>query len=148
MPLIEKIQRDMVAAMKAKDQERLGPIRLIKTALKKLEVDSGKPLDESTELKVLSSLVKQRKDSIEMYRQGDREELAAKEESELAIIESYMPAKASDEALAAAVESAIASTGADSMKQMGLVMKAARDALAGQTVDGKALSEKVKARLA
>ncbi len=147
MPLIEKIQQDMVAAMKAKDRERLGPIRLIKTALKKLEVDGGKPLDESAELKVLSSLVKQRKDSSKMYRQGDREELAAKEESELAIIESYMPAKASGEELAAAVASAIASTGAGSMKQMGLVMKAAREALAGKTVDGKALSEKVKAKL-
>ena len=147
MPLIEKIQQDLVAAMKARDQERLGPIRMIKTALKKLEVDGGKPLDESAELQVLSTLVKQRKDSIAMFRQGGREELAAKEESELAIVQSYMPAKASGDDLAAAVESAIASTGADSMKQMGLVMKAARDALAGKTVDGKALSEMVKARL-
>ncbi len=147
MPLIERIQKDMVAAMKAKNQERLNAIRLIKAALKMQEVDSGKPLDEATELKVLAGLVKQRKDSIEMYRKGGREELAAKEEGELAVVESYMPAKATVADIEAAVEAAVVETGASSMSQMGQVMRAARENLAGKTIDGRALSDKVKARL-
>jgi len=121
---------------------------MIKTALKKHEVDSGEPLDEATEMKVLNTLVKQRKDSIKMFRSGGREDLAVKEEEELAVVLSYLPAAATSEEMDEAVAAAAAETGAGSMKQMGQVMKAARDKLAGKTVDGKALSEKVKARLA
>ena len=148
MPLLDTIQKDMIAAMKAKEAGRLGAIRLIKTALKKHEVDGGEPLDEAAEMKVLNTLVKQRKDSIKMFRSGGREDLAVKEEEELAVVLSYLPAAATSEEMDEAVAAAAAETGAGSMKQMGQVMKAARDKLAGKTVDGKALSEKVKARLA
>src|SRR5437879_3833303 len=97
MPLLERIQKDMIAAMKAKDEARLSAVRMIKTALKKLEVDSMKPLDEATEMQVLNSLIKQRTESAEMFRKGGRAELADKEEAERALIESYMPASATPE---------------------------------------------------
>jgi len=147
MPLLDRIQTDMVAAMRAKDEMRLGAIRLIKTALKKVEVDGMKPLDEPAEMAVLSSLIKQRRESAEMFRKGGRPELADKEEAELKIVESYMPASASEEEIDAAIASALAETGATSAKQMGLVMKAAQAKLAGKRVEGKALSEKVRGRL-
>jgi uncharacterized protein len=147
MPLLERIQRDMVEAMKARDEARLSAVRMIKTALKKLEVDSMKPLDETAEMQVLNSLIKQRTESAEMFRKGGRLELAEKEEAERKLIESYMPAPASPEEIEQAIGGAIAETGATSTKQMGLVMKAAQAKLAGKRVDGKALSEKVKARL-
>lgn len=147
MPLLEKIQTDLVAAMKAKEVTRLGAIRLIKAALKKHEIDSGEPLAAAAEIKVLNSLRKQRMEAIEMFRKGGREDLAGKEAAELKIIESYMPAPATDEDMEAAIEAALAETGATSMKQMGLVMKASQAALAGKRVDGKLLSEKVRARL-
>jgi len=148
MALLEKIQKDMVEAMKAKDEARLSTVRMIKTALKKLEVDSMKPLDEATEMQVLNSLIKQRTESAEMFRKGGRAELADKEEAERALIESYMPASASPEDVEAAITAALAETQATSAKQMGVVMKAAQAKLAGKRVDGKALSEKVRARLA
>jgi uncharacterized protein YqeY len=147
MPLLDRIQSDMTAAMRSKEELRLGAIRLIKTALKKHEIDSMKPLDESTEMQVLSSLIKQRRESAEMFRKGGRPELADKEEAELKIVESYMPAGASEEEIEAALAAALAETGATSAKQMGVVMKAAQAKLAGKRVDGKALSEKVRARL-
>jgi len=147
MPLLDRIQTDMVAAMRAKDEMRLGTIRLIKTALKKVEVDGMKPLDEPAEMAVLSSLIKQRRESAEMFRKGGRPELADKEEAELKIVESYMPASASEEEIDAAIASAMAETGATSAKQMGLVMKAAQAKLAGKRVEGKALSEKVRSKL-
>ena len=147
MALLDEIQKDIVAAMKAKDEVRLGAVRLIKAALKKHEVDGQKALDEAAEMKVMNSLVKQRKDAIEMFRKGGREDLAAKEEAELAIAQSYLPAAATDKEMDAAVAAAISETGAESMKQMGLVMKAVKEKLAGRTVDGKALSEKVMGRL-
>ena len=137
----------MVQAMKAKAEDRLGAIRLIKTALKKHEIDSMKPLDGAAEMQVLSTLVKQRKDAAELYRKGGRPELADKEEAELRLIESYMPAAANDEDLETAVAAALSETGVTSAKQMGVVMKAAQSRLAGKRVDGKALSEKVRARL-
>ena len=148
MPLLERIQKDMVAAMKAKEEARLSAIRMIKTALKKLEVDSMKPLDEPTEMQVLNSLIKQRTESAEMFRKGGRAELADKEEAERALIESYMPAPASPEEIEAAINDALGETGVTSVKQMGVVMKAAQAKLSGKRVDGKALSEKVRARLA
>ena len=147
MPLLDRIQTDMVAAMKAKDEARLGAIRLIKTALKKHEVDSMKPLDEQTEIQILNTLIKQRRESADMFRKGDRPELADKEEAELKLIESYMPAAPSDFEIEAAIDAAISETGVTSAKQMGVVMKAAQSKLAGKRVDGKALSEKVRARL-
>jgi uncharacterized protein YqeY len=147
MPLLERIQKEMVEAMRAKDEARLSTIRLIKTALKKHEVDAMKPLDEATEMQLLNTMMKQRRESIDMFRKGGREELAVKEEAELKLIESYMPAGASEEEIDAAVAEAIAETGANSAKQMGAVMKAAQAKLAGKRVDGKALSEKVRARL-
>lgn len=147
MPLLDRIQNDLVAAMKAKDELRLSAIRMIKTALKKHEVDSMQPLDETTELQVLSSLVKQRRESAGMFRQGGRPELADKEEAELKIVESYMPAAPTDEEIDAAVAAAIAETGATQLKQMGGVMKAAQAKLTGKRVDGKALSDRVRARL-
>jgi len=147
MPIIDQVQTDLVTAMKAKDEVRLGAIRMIKAALMKAKVDSPKPLDDAAEQAVLKIIVKQRIDAAEMFRKGGREEQAQKEEAEKVIIEGYLPAAASDDDLNAAVEAAIAETGATTAKQMGLVMKAAQAKLAGKTVDGKILSEKVKARL-
>lgn len=146
--LLERVQKDMVDAMKAKEEVRLGVLRMVKTALKKQEVDSMKPLNEGSEMAVMNTLLKQRRESVEMFRKGGREELAAKEEAELAILENYLPAAATEKDLEVAVNEAIAETGATSAKQMGLVMKAANGKLAGKRVDGKALSELVKARLA
>jgi uncharacterized protein YqeY len=148
MALLDRIQSDMVAAMKAKDEARLGAIRLIKTALKKHEVDAMKPLDENTEIQILNTLIKQRRESADMFRKGNRLDLADKEEAELKLIESYMPAAPSDEEIEAAIAAALAETGVTSAKQMGVVMKATQAKLAGKRVDGKALSDKVRARLA
>ncbi len=147
MPLLDQVQKDMTEAMKARDESRLSALRMIKTALKKHDVDSMKPLDDKTEMQVLNTLIKQRKESAEMFRKGGRPELAEKEEAELKLIESYMPASASDEEIDAAITQAISETGVTSLKQMGVVMKAAQAKLAGKRVDGKALSEKVRARL-
>ena len=147
MSLLDRIQKDMVDAMKAKQPVRLDALRMIKTALKKQEIDSMKALEEGAEMQVLNTLVKQRRDSIDMFRKGNREELAQKEEAELKIVESYLPAAPTDEEVDAAIAAAIAETGATQAKQMGLVMKAAQAKLAGKRVDGKALSEKVKAKL-
>jgi uncharacterized protein YqeY len=147
MALLEQIQKDMVVAMKAKDEARLGAVRMIKTALKKHEVDSMKPLDEATEMQVLNTLIKQRRESADLFRKGNRPELADKEEAELTLIEAYMPASASEQELDVAVQAALAETGATGPKQMGVVMKAAQANLAGKRVDGKLLSEKVKAAL-
>lgn len=137
----------MVAAMKAKAEMRLSALRMIKTALKKHEVDSMKPLDEATEQQVLKALVKQRTDAAEMFRKGGRIEQAGKEEAERAFIESYMPAVASEQEIEAAINAAIEETGVTSQKQMGVVMKATQAKLAGKRVDGKLLSEKVRSRL-
>ncbi|HTA69255.1 MAG TPA: GatB/YqeY domain-containing protein [Bryobacteraceae bacterium] len=147
MPLLDRIQSDMVASMKAKDEARLNAIRLIKTALKKHEVDSMKPLDENSELQILSTLIKQRREAADMFRKGGRPELADKEDAELKLIESYMPAAPSDAEIDAAIAAALAETGVTSAKQMGVVMKAVQAKLAGKRVDGKALSEKVRGRL-
>jgi uncharacterized protein YqeY len=147
MALLDRIQIDMVAAMRSKEELKLNAIRMIKTALKKHEVDSMKPLDEATELQILGTLIKQRREAADMFRKGNRAELADKEEAELKLIESYMPAAPSDQEIQDAITAALSETGATSAKQMGLVMKAAQAKLAGKRVDGKALSEKVRARL-
>ena len=147
MPLLDQIQKDLIDAMKTKDEARLSAIRMIKSSLKKHEIDSMKPLDEATEMQVMNTLIKQRRDSADMFRKGGRPELADKEEAELKLIESYLPAAPGDQEMKTAVEAAIAETGADSAKQMGAVMKAAQAKLAGKRVDGKALSDLVRARL-
>jgi len=147
MPLIDRVQTDMVAAMKARQEARLSALRMIKAALMKLKVDSPKPLDEAAEMQVLKSLIKQRIDAAEAFRNAGRAEQADKEEAERALIETYLPAAATAEEVDAAVAAAFEETGAASIKQMGLVMKAAQARLAGKTVDGKSLSEKVRARL-
>lgn len=147
MALLDQIQKEMVAAMKARDESRLETLRMVKTALKKFEVDRMKPLDESAELQVLNTLIKQRRESAEMFRKGNRPELAEKEEAEIKLIESFMPAPPTEEEIEAAIAAAIAETGVTSLKQMGVVMKAAQAKLAGKRVDGKALSERVRAQL-
>jgi uncharacterized protein len=147
MPLVDQVQQDMVAAMKAKDEARLSAIRMVKAALMKAKVDSPKPLDEAAEMAILKSLIKQRIDAAEMFRKGGREESALKEEAERAIIEAYLPAGASEAEIDAALAEALAETGVTSLKQMGVVMKATQAKLAGKTVDGKALSEKVRSKL-
>jgi uncharacterized protein YqeY len=147
MPLLDQVQKDMVAAMKARDEARLSALRMIKAALQKHAVDSMKPLDEAAEMQILKSLVKQRQEAADMFRKGGREEQAAKEEAEKALIESFLPAGASDEEIEAAISAAIAETGVTSVKQMGVVMKATQAKLKGKTVDGKMLSEKVRSKL-
>ena len=147
MPLIDQVQQDMVAAMKGREEARLSALRMIKAALMKAKVDSPKPLDEAAEMQVLKSLVKQRIDAAEAFRQAGRTQQAEKEESERTLIETYLPASASDEEIDAAIAAAMSETGATSQKQMGAVMKAAQARLKGKTVDGKALSEKVRSKL-
>ena len=147
MPLIDRIQQDMVAAMKGREEARLSALRLIKAALMKQKVDSPKPLDEAAEMQVLKSLVKQRMDAAEAFRKAGRAEQAEKEEAERALIESYLPAGATEQEIEAAIAEALAETGATSLKQMGVAMKAAQARLKGKTVDGKALSDKVRSRL-
>jgi uncharacterized protein YqeY len=147
MALIEQIQKDMTTAMKARDEARLGALRMIKAALMKYKVDTMKDLDDAAEQQILKSLVKQRTDAAEMFRKGGRVELAEKEEAERTLIESYLPAAASEEDIEAALQAALAETGVTSLKQMGVVMKATQAKLAGKTVDGKALSERVRSKL-
>jgi len=147
MPLLDRIQKDMVEAMRARDEARLSAIRMVKAALKKHEIDAMKPLDENSEMAVLNSLIKQRRDAAEMFRKGNRPELAEKEESEQKLIETYMPAAAGEAEIDAAISAVLAETGVTSAKQMGQVMSAVKAKLAGARVDGKALSEKVRARL-
>jgi uncharacterized protein len=149
MTPLEKINQDITAAMKAKDTERLSALRMMKTALKnkELEKDKEATLDEAEAIKVLQTLLKQRRDSIEQYTKAGRQELADKEAAEMKIIEEYLPAALDEAALGQVVEAAIAETGASSPAQMGQVMKAAMAKLAGQTVDGKVVSSIVKAKL-
>lgn len=147
MALIDRIQAEMTQAMKARDEARLSALRMILAALKKHAVDAGKAMDEAAEIQVLKSLVKQRSEAAEMFRKGGRTELAEKEEAELKIIESFLPAAPTEEEMDAAIAAAIAETGVTSLKQMGVVMKAAQAKLAGKRVDGKVLSDRVRARL-
>ena len=148
MTLAEKIQKDLVEAMRAKDELRLSVVRGIKAAMKHKEVEKVRALDEQECIQLLQTLVKQRKESIEQFTKGGRPELADKETKELAIIETYLPAGASPAEMDAAITKAIAETGANSVKQMGAVVKAAKSALEGKAVDGKVLSDLVRERLA
>jgi len=147
MSLAEKIQKDMTDAMRARDELRLSVLRGIKSAIKLKEVEKIRALDETESIQILQTLVKQRKESIEQFTKGNRLDLAGKETKELAIIETYLPAGATDAEMDAAIAKAIADSGANSIKQMGAVVKAAKAALEGKTVDGKALSDRVRSRL-
>ena len=148
MSLAEKIQKDLVDAMRAKDELKLSVLRGVKAAIKHREIEKIRALDESESIQILQMLVKQRKESIEQFTKGQRPELAEKETKELAILESYLPAGASVTEMDAAIDKAIAETSATSIKQMGAVVKFAKAALEGKTVDGKALSDRVRERLA
>jgi len=147
MSLLDKIQNDMTVAMKARDETRLSALRMAKSALKKQEIDSMRPLTEAAELQVMNTLLKQRREAADLFRQGGREELAQKEEAEREILESYLPAAPTSTEIEDAVAAAILETGATSSKQMGAVMKAVQTKLAGKRVDGKALSDLVKQKL-
>lgn len=147
MALIDQVSKDMVAAMKAHEATRLDALRMLKTALMKYKVDTMKELDEQSELQILNMLVKQRRESADMFRKGNRVELAEKEEAELKLIESYMPSAPTEAEIDAAIAAALAETPGASLKQMGVVMKAAQARLAGKRVDGKALSDRVRAKL-
>jgi uncharacterized protein len=148
MSLAEKIQKDLVDAMRAKEELRLSVLRGIKAAIKHKEVEKIRAIDDTESIQILQTLVKQRKESIEQFTKGNRPELAEKETKELAILESYLPASASAAEMNAAIDKALVETGANSMKQMGAVVKAAKSALEGKSVDGKALSDLVRERLA
>jgi uncharacterized protein len=148
MSFAEKMQKDLVEAMRAKDELRLNVLRGIKAAIKLKEVEKIRPLDEAETIQILQTLVKQRKESIEQFSKGNRPELAAKETKELGIIESYLPAAAGEAEMDEAIRKAIAETAANSVKQMGAVVKAAKSALQGKTVDGKILSDRVRDALA
>jgi uncharacterized protein YqeY len=147
MPLIDQVQKDMVVAMKSREEARLSALRMIKAALMKLKVDSPKPIDEAAEMALLKSLIKQRIDAADAFRNAGRAEQADKEEAERRLIETYLPAGATEAEIDKAVAEALAETGATALKQMGLVMKAAQSRLQGKTVDGKALSDKVRSKL-
>lgn len=147
MTLIDRVERDLIAAMKARAELRLSVLRMMKTALKLKQTETGKPLEDAEARAVLRTLVKQRHESADQFRKGGRPELAEKEEAELKIIEDYLPAAATDEEIEAAVVAAIADTGAASAKDIGKVMKAAMARLADRNVDGKRVSDKAKARL-
>ncbi|MGB6265026.1 MAG: GatB/YqeY domain-containing protein, partial [Candidatus Acidiferrales bacterium] len=134
MSYIDRIQSDLVSAMREKDELRLSVLRMTKSALKHKEIDKMRPLDDMESLQVLQTLVKQRRESVEQFRQGGRNDLADKEAREIAIIEKYLPAAPSDAEMHAAVEQAISESGADSLKQMGAVVKAARAKLEGKAV--------------
>ena len=147
MPLLDRVQKDMVEAMKAKDEARLSAVRMLKAAMMKYKVDNMKDLDEAAEMQILNMLMKQRRESAEMFRKGNRPELAEKEELEAKLLETYMPASATGEEVDAAIAEAMAETGITSLKQMGQVMNAAKAKLIGKRVDGKAMSDRVRGKL-
>jgi uncharacterized protein len=147
MSLAERIQSDIVVAMKARDDFKLSVLRMVKSAIQLKEVEKLRKLDENESIQLLQTILKQRRESIDQFTKGGRLELAEKETKEAALIEQYLPAGASAEEMNAAISKAIAETGANSIKQMGAVVKAAKTALEGKTVDGKALSDLVRARL-
>jgi uncharacterized protein YqeY len=149
MPLIDQIQKDITDAMKARDEQRLSTLRMVKTALKNREIDKMAPLDDAESQQVLSTLIKQRKDSVEQFTKGGRQEMADKEAAEIVLIEAYLPKAAGEEQIVAGVRAVIAEMGSPTMKDMGNVMKAvmARFQGAGIRVDGKVVSEAVKREL-
>jgi uncharacterized protein YqeY len=147
MSLNQQIIADLTASMKAQDAPRTSTLRMVKAAVMNREIEKGGELDDEEMMKLLRSLVKQRRDSIEQYEKGGRPELADKEKTEIDVIEAYLPQAASREEIEAAVAAAISETGAGSMKDMGKVMKAVQAALSGKNADGRTISEMVKAKL-
>ena len=149
MPLIDHIQKDIVAAMKAREEQRLSTLRMVNSALKNREIEKMAPLDDKESQQVLSTLIKQRKDSVEQFTKGGRQEMADKEAAEITLIESYLPKAAGEAEIIAGVKATIAEMGSPTMKDMGTVMKnaMARFAAAGMRVDGKIVSEAVKKEL-
>ena len=147
MSLIEQISRDMTVAMKAKDQARLAPLRMAKAALMNREVEKGRALDEPESQQVMASLIKQRRDSAEQFQKGGREELAARETAEIAILEAYLPPPVDPADIERAVDEAIAETSATSAKDLGRVMKAVMVKLAGRGADGRVINETVRRKL-
>ena len=148
MAFIDRISAELTAAMRVRDSVRLGTLRMAKAALMNREVERGRGLEDAESLQVIAALIKQRRDSIEQFRAGGREDLASKEEAELAVLEEYMPPPMDAAELERVVTQAITETNGASPKDMGRVMKAAMAIIAGRNVDGKALSERVKAKLA
>jgi len=149
MSLIEQIQKDITAAMKAREEQRLSTLRMVKTALKSREIEKMAPLDDKEAQQVLSTLIKQRKDSVEQFTKGGRQEMADKEAAEIKLIEAYMPKAAGEDEIVSGVKAVIAEMGSPTMKDMGTVMKnvMARFGGAGLRVDGKQVSEAVKREL-
>ena len=147
MSLKQQIISDLTASMKAQDSARTSTLRMVKAGVVNREIEKGGELDDDELAKLLRSMVKQRKDSVEQFEKGGRPELAAKEQAEIEVIEGYLPQGASAEEIEQAVSAAITETGAASMKDMGKVMKAAQAALAGKNADGRTVSEIVKAKL-
>src|ERR1700751_2995757 len=149
MSMIDQIQKDITDAMKAREEQRLSTLRMVKTALKNREVDKMAPLDDKESQQVLSTLIKQRKDSVEQFTKGGRQEMADKEAAEIVLIESYLPKAAGEAEIVAGVKAVIAEMGSPTMKDMGTVMKnaMARFSGAGMRVDGKVVSEAVKREL-
>jgi uncharacterized protein YqeY len=147
MSLKQRIIDDMTAAMRAQDAPRLSTLRMVKAAMMNRQIEKGGELTDEEMVKMLTSLLKQRRDSVEQYERGGRAELAAKERAEITVIEAYLPQAATREEIEQAVAAAIAETGATSVKEMGTVMKAAQARLSGRAVDGRVLSELVKAKL-
>jgi uncharacterized protein YqeY len=150
MSLVEQIQKDITAAMKARDEQRLSTLRMVKSALKNREIEKMAPLDDKESQAVLSTLIKQRKESVEQFTKGGRQEMADKEAAEIILIETYLPKAAGDAEVATGVKAVIAGMGSPTMKDMGTVMKnaMARFNAAGMRVDGKMVSEAVKKELA
>jgi uncharacterized protein YqeY len=149
MAIVDRLQQDLTSAMKAQDAPRTGALRMAKAALKNREIDKRAPLDDAESARVLQTLVKQREEAAAQYRAAGREELALKEEAEIAVLKVYLPQDAGEDEIVAAVEKALAETGAAGPKDVGRVMKAALAALGatGKTVDGRKVNEAVKKRL-
>ncbi len=147
MSLFDRLSEDLKLAMKSKDQLRMDVIRMIKAAALNKEIELKKDLDDADLSRIMTQLIKQRKESVEQYQKANRDDLAGKEIKEIAIIEAYLPKALSADEIAQAVSAAIQETGATSFKDMGTVMKAVMAKLAGQTVDGKQISELVRAKL-
>jgi hypothetical protein len=147
MPIIDDVNTAIAEAMKAHEPVKLGALRLLKTALVNRSIDKGRPLEDAEERQVVATLVKQRCESVEQFKQANRLDLAEREAAEIPILEAYLPAKADAAAIEAAIDRAIAETGAKSPKDIGRVMKAAMAQLAGQTVDGRTVNELARRKL-
>lgn len=147
MTFVDKVNQDIAEAMRAKDQDRLGPLRMLKAALMNKKVERGKDVTDTEAMAVVSTLVKQRKDSVDQFTKAGRQDLADKEQAEIGVLETYLPPPVTREELEKAVDEVVRTTGASSPKDMGAVMKAVMAGLAGRNADGKLINELVRARL-